>query len=138
MMNELVQYSMSTANDSYQTSLCLQFSPEEIATACVYLACQFAGVEPIEGLDWRTALGDPDIDALFSICVQILDLISEKKASDTEAVKKIRTTLELMRSQAERQQQQQHPKRPPSAEGRKTPPPGSASPGMANKRPRVG
>ncbi|OEU21456.1 cyclin-like protein, partial [Fragilariopsis cylindrus CCMP1102] len=51
MMNELVQYSMSTANDSYQTSLCLQFGPKEIATACVYLACMFSGVEPING-DW--------------------------------------------------------------------------------------
>ncbi|KAL3918850.1 MAG: hypothetical protein SGILL_004048 [Bacillariaceae sp.] len=147
MLNELVQYCMSLANDSYQTSLCLQYSPEEIATACVYLACQFDGVEPIEGLDWRTALGDPDIDTLSSICVQILDLISEKKASDTEAVKKIRKTLELIKSQAERQQQQQQqqqqepapPKRPlPPQEGKSTPPPGSASPGMANKRPRTG
>jgi hypothetical protein len=120
MMNELVQYSMSLANDSYQTSLCLQFTPQEIATACVYLACQFAGVEPVATTtttgvaDFKTTLGDPDLDTLFSICIQILDLISDKKASDMENVKKIRKALELMKSRdgqslTKQQQQQQQP-----------------------------
>jgi hypothetical protein len=142
MMNELMQYSTSATNDSFQTSLCLQFSPDEIATACLYLACQFAGVEPIEGLDWRIALGDPDIESFVSICVQILGLMSEKKASDTEEMKKIKTALELMRSQVERQQQQQRvpmKRPPPTVEGRNTPPPPRPPPaGSPNKRPRHG
>jgi hypothetical protein len=79
MMNELMQYSTSTTNDSFQTFLRLQFSPDEIATACLYLACQFSGVEPIDGLDWRNMLGDPYIESFVSICVQILGLMSEKK-----------------------------------------------------------
>jgi hypothetical protein len=79
MMNELMQYSTSATNDSFQTFLCLQFSPDEIATACLYLACQFSGVEPIDGLDWRNMLGDPYIESFVSICVQILGLMSEKK-----------------------------------------------------------
>jgi len=117
MMNELVQYSMSTANDSYQTSLCLQFGPQEIATACVYLACMFSDVEPVTGTnDWKhtlvaarsstssstTTTNDPDkdidVEALVSLCVQIIDLIAEKKASDTESVRKIRKALGLLKS----------------------------------------
>jgi len=131
MTNELVQYSMSLANDSYQTSLCLQFSPQQIATACVYLACQLSGVEPIDGADWKTTLGNPDIDDLFSISVQILDLISEKKASDTESVKKIRTALELMKTREESSSSA-----PPTPSGRPPPPPPSGSI-PPSKRPRV-
>lgn len=110
MMNELVQYSMSTANDSYQTSLCLQFGPKQIATACVYLACMFSGVEPQNG-DWKQTLLsqsssseswednlDHEVEALVSICVQIIDLIADKKASDSESVRKIRKALELLKS----------------------------------------
>lgn len=147
MMNELVQYSMSLANDSYQTSLCLQFSPQEIATACVYLACQFAGVEPAGDADWKTTLGDPDVDTLFSICVQILDLISDKKASDMESVKKIRAALELMRTRDEQAAAQQSSsqaspsKAPPKSDPGATPPPPPPTPvddGNPTKRPRVG
>lgn len=152
MMNELVQYSMSLANDSYQTSLCLQFSPEEIATACVYLACQFAGVEPVVvtangSADWKTTLGDPDVDVMFSICLQILDLISDKKASDMENVKKIRAALELMRSREEQPSSTTTGggttnSKPPSAAkpdpGATPPPPTPADDGNPNKRPRFG
>jgi len=122
MRNDLVQYSMSLANDSYQTSLCLQFGPKQIATACVYLACMFSGVEPQNG-DWKKTLlsvdgtsdagnnnnnnnndgnnndrVDDEMEALVSICVQIIDLIADKKASDTESVRKIRKALELLKS----------------------------------------
>jgi hypothetical protein len=70
MMNELVQYSMSCANDSMHTSLCLQFLPQLIATACVYLACQFAKVEAING-DWKKILGDPGMDSLVSTTITL-------------------------------------------------------------------
>jgi hypothetical protein len=145
MMQDLVQYSMSLANDSYQTYLCLQFTPGQIATACVFLACQLSGVEPIEGSDWKTVLSDPDVDTLFSISVQVLDLISEKKASDTESVKKIRATLDLMKTREEQlqqqQQQQQHDSssKPAAAGGRSPPPPPPPPPSDStpNKRQRV-
>ncbi len=97
MTNELVQYSMSFANDSMHTSLCLQFSPQQIATACVYLAAQFSKVEPVSG-DWRKILGDPDIESLASICIQAMDLIADRKASDTDTCKKIKARLELLKS----------------------------------------
>mmetsp|Transcript_17822 Transcript_17822/g.37264 ORF Transcript_17822/g.37264 Transcript_17822/m.37264 type:complete len:85 (-) Transcript_17822:123-377(-) len=38
------------------------------------------------------------MEALVSICVQIIDLIADKKASDTESVRKIRKALELLKS----------------------------------------
>ncbi len=136
MMNELVQYSMSTANDSYQTSLCLQFGPKQIATSCVYLACMFSGVEPQNG-DWKKTLlsqssesGDEHLDheveALVSICVQVIDLIADKKASDSESVRKIRKALELLKSRETNAN-------PGSTQTRRPPPP----PGDSNKRQKV-
>lgn len=143
MMNELVQYCMSTANDSYQTSLCLQFGPKQIATACVYLACMLSDVEPQNG-DWKKTLlppssssgptggankhddeEDENMDALVSVCIQIIDLIAEKKASDTESVRKIRKALDLLKSR--------------DSEGNKSPrpPPPPPSGESASKRPRV-
>ena len=140
MLNELMQYSTSATNDSYQTSLCLQFSPDEIATAALYLACQFAGIKPIDGVTWKDALGDPDLDGFVSICVQILDLMSERKASDTEQFNKIKATLELMRAQSERAQQQpggSSPK-PPPPEAKGTPPPPRPDSADPNKRQKTG
>ena len=103
MMQELVQYSMSFANDSMHTSLCLQFPPQLIATSCVYLAGQFAKIEPAipcsspsEG--WFKILGNPDVDNLASTCIQIMDLIADRRASDSDAFKKIRAQLELLKS----------------------------------------
>ena len=121
MMNELVQYSMSFANDSMHTSLCLQFSPQLIATACVFLAGQFSKVEPVSG-DWRKLLGDPDVESLASISIQIMDLIADRKASDTDTFKKIRAQLDLLKSREEA-----------TTGGTQSPPPENP-----NKRPRVG
>jgi cyclin T len=153
MMNELVQYSMSTANDSYQTSLCLQFGPKEIATACVYLACMFSGVEPING-DWKKTLlagGNNsyiDVESLVSVCIQIIDLIADKKASDTESVRKIRKALELLKSREEQAQLAsasanagssgggRSPRPPPPPSGSSGGGPSAAEP-SPNKRPRV-
>lgn len=118
MMNELVQFSMSFANDSMHTSLCLQFSSQLIATACVYLAGQFAKVETQGGSTWAKVLGGPDIESLASICVQILDLIDPRKTGgDLEHFKKIRTQLEVLKSSKGRS----HPEPPPSEPSAKRP-----------------
>ena len=128
MLNELVQYSMSFANDSMHTSLCLQFTPQQIATSCVYLACQFSKVEPVSGSDWRKVLGDPDIDALASISIQVMDLVAQKKASDTDLFKQIRAQLKLLQSREKE-----------TTGGRtKSPIPPPPPSGPSAKRPRVG
>eukprot|EP00537_Pseudo-nitzschia_pungens_P005004 CAMPEP_0172364184 /NCGR_PEP_ID=MMETSP1060-20121228/7370_1 /TAXON_ID=37318 /ORGANISM="Pseudo-nitzschia pungens, Strain cf. cingulata" /LENGTH=386 /DNA_ID=CAMNT_0013087135 /DNA_START=598 /DNA_END=1758 /DNA_ORIENTATION=+ len=167
MTNELVQYSVNIANDSYHTSLCLQFEAKQIATACVYLACMFTGVEPTNG-DWRKTLfmaddggngnvhangdgytqhqhhhPDDELEALVSISVQMIDAIAHKKASDTESVRKIRVALGLLRSGHDgsspvRTSGAGSPRPPPPP-----PPPSASGPGSASgsasphKRPRV-
>lgn len=56
MLNELVQYAMNFANDSMQTSLCLQFEPQTIAMATVFLAANFCKIRPAAGRDWLVIL----------------------------------------------------------------------------------
>eukprot|EP00934_Nitzschia_sp_Nitz4_P007205 Nitzschia sp. Nitz4//scaffold48_size128905//34377//35363//NITZ4_003588-RA/size128905-processed-gene-0.75-mRNA-1//1//CDS//3329552946//7195//frame0 len=115
MMNDLVQYCMSCANDSMHTSLCLQFSPELIATACVYLAAQFSNVEPVAD-GWKKILGDPDIESLASICTQILSLISERKSGDKDTFKKIQSQLDLLKSREDGGVPGRHPPPPPPSD----------------------
>lgn len=112
LMNEMVQNSMSLANDSMHTSLCLQFTPQAIATAVVYLAAQFAKVEPSQSYNaitsreanWPTLLGNPDVETFASICIQIMELISDKNSSKSDQtanqIKKIRAQLELLKSRS--------------------------------------
>lgn len=110
MMNELVQYAMNFANDSMQTSLCLQFEPQKIATATVYLAGKFAKVRPTENRDWLEVLGNPEVESLASIAVQIIELIVERKGSDTDAFKKIRAELEQLRNEENGEREAKKPR----------------------------
>jgi cyclin T len=141
MMNELVQYSMSFANDSMHTSLCLQFSPQLIATSCIYLAGQFAKVEPAipcqtpsEG--WSKILGQPDIDSLASICIQIMELIADRKASETDSFKKIRAQLELLKSRQDSTSNSTSDANASVKQQRTPPPPPAGEP--TAKRPKSG
>lgn len=87
---------MNFANDSMHTSLCLQFDPQHVATACVFLAAQFASVQPTNGVDWLDALGQPDVETLASIAYQILELIAERKGAEESIFTKIRKDLETL------------------------------------------
>lgn len=62
MMNDLVQYSMNFCNDSMHTTLCLQFPPSIIATACIYLSAQFVKVRPVGGKSWLEIFGYPNVE----------------------------------------------------------------------------
>ena len=150
MFNDLVQYSMSTANDSYQSSLCLQYGPRQIATACVFLACMFLGIEPENG-DWKTTLfegssssaqgggperdHDEDLEALVNICAQIGDLLSDKKSSERDAVRKLRTALKHLRNGAGAGAASGRSRSPlpPSPRPPPPPPPPGASPAKRRK-----
>jgi len=101
MLNRMVQYSMNFANDSMQTSLCLQFEPEVIATACVYLAGQFAKVRPTGGASWLEILGHPDVESFACIALQIIELVSDRKGTDEAMFTKIRTDIELLKSKGD-------------------------------------
>lgn len=94
---------MNFANDSMHTSLCLQFNPQQIATATVYLAFQLAKVRPVnDSTDWLDLLDQPDVEALASICLQIIELILEKKGSDEAMFTKLRKDLELLQSEKQK------------------------------------
>jgi len=122
MLNRMVQYSMNFANDSMQTSLCLQFEPQKIATACVYLAGQFARVRPtVPSGSWLEVLGYRDVESLASISLQIIELVAERKATDQKLFDKIRADLEELK------------------EEKASPPPGGSGTGEPNsKRQRTG
>lgn len=102
MLNELVQYSMNFANDSFHTSLCLQFSPQLIAAACVYLAGHFTKVRPANQQGWLSCLGVPEVEAvsLSSACAQIIELIVDRRGSDMQAFAAIRADLEKLKDTA--------------------------------------
>jgi cyclin T len=83
MKNEMTQYGMNFANDSMQTSLCLQFPPTKIAAAMAYLAAQYAKVQPSAGKDWSTLLeATIDVESLASISLQVLELMADRKGGN--------------------------------------------------------
>jgi hypothetical protein len=94
LMNEVVQYAMNFANDSFQTSLCIQFPAELIAKSCVFLGGQFAKTDA----EWPSVLEIADIESFASICVQLLQLVSEKKGGDKAAFRAMRAELEKLRA----------------------------------------
>lgn len=105
LMAELVQKAINFANDSMHTSLCLQFRPESVAHACVYLSGQFVKVRPTEGRPWLDIL-DIDMVDLTSISLQIMDLIADRKGLDKEGFESIEGDLKKMKSLLEHPTQQ--------------------------------
>ena len=89
---------MNFANDSMHTSLCLQFDPQQVATACVYLALQFAEVQPVNNTDYLEILGQPDVETLTSISYQIIELIAERKGAEQSVLTKIREHMEALQN----------------------------------------
>jgi hypothetical protein len=90
---------MNFANDSMHTSLCLQFDPQQIATATVYLAGRFSKVQPVGDVDWLEALGQPDVEALASISLQIFQLIAERKGPEESMFTKINRDLAALKNE---------------------------------------
>jgi hypothetical protein len=81
------------------TCLCLQFDPQQIATACVYLACNFAKTQPSGGKSWLEVMGHPDAETLASVSLQILELIAGRDGSDVATIAKIRKYLDQLKDQ---------------------------------------
>jgi hypothetical protein len=90
---------MNFANDSFQTSLCLQAGPDKIAIACMFLAFQFAATQPTQDKSWLEVLGYPDVELLITICLQIIELIAERKGADEAIVSRIKDALEKMKDE---------------------------------------
>lgn len=95
MVNELVQYAMNFANDSMHTCLCLQYGAKVIAMSCVYLSAKYGKVRPVEGRNWLDVLG-VDYDSLSSICIQIMELIADRRKLDAKIFQAIQSDLKSM------------------------------------------
>lgn len=89
-LQKMVQMAWTFVNDSLCTTLCLQWEPEVIAVALMYLAGKLS---QFEVQDWtgRTAkhlrwwdmfVQDVTMDLLEDICHQVLDLYSQPQTSD--------------------------------------------------------
>eukprot|EP00541_Cyclophora_tenuis_P018776 CAMPEP_0116572264 /NCGR_PEP_ID=MMETSP0397-20121206/18070_1 /TAXON_ID=216820 /ORGANISM="Cyclophora tenuis, Strain ECT3854" /LENGTH=191 /DNA_ID=CAMNT_0004100555 /DNA_START=293 /DNA_END=868 /DNA_ORIENTATION=+ len=122
LMNRLVQDAMCFANDSFQTSLCIQYPSFEIAQACVFLGGQFAKASA----DWTTVLEIGDVENFASICVQLIALVAEKKGGDKAAYQAMRLELERLRRASSK------------APSKKSPPRSPQPPAPDAKRPRTG
>lgn len=96
MMKEMVQNSMNFANDSMHTSICLQFPPETIAHACVYMSGQYCKMRPTGGKKWLDIV-DIRMEELASIVLQIMELVADKKGIDKSAFLPIRADLDKMK-----------------------------------------
>lgn len=99
LVQELAQNAMNFANDSLHTSLCLQFSAQQIAMACVYLSGKYSGVGPIGGKTWLELLDGISVEELTSISVQILELVQPNRrggVDSEQAFKAIRKDLDEM------------------------------------------
>lgn len=97
MMKEMMQAAMNFANDSMQTSLCLQFPAKSVAAGCVYLSGQYCKIRPTGGRSWADVLGSSvDVESLTSISLQIVELIADKKGANPQMFKAIRADLDQM------------------------------------------
>uniref|UniRef100_V9KRC4 Cyclin-K n=1 Tax=Callorhinchus milii TaxID=7868 RepID=V9KRC4_CALMI len=83
-LQKLVQMAWTFVNDSLCTMLCLQWEPEIIAVAVMYLAgrlCKFEiqewSAKPIYRRWWEQFVQDVPVELLEDICHQILDLYSQ-------------------------------------------------------------
>eukprot|EP00741_Cyanophora_paradoxa_P012658 tig00020614_g12229.t1 len=75
---ELAQVAWNFVNDSFRTSLCLQFAPRIIAAAAIYLAAKFLRInlqngQNSQGPPWWQMF-DAKMDEMKNISNQILDL----------------------------------------------------------------
>mmetsp|Transcript_34220 Transcript_34220/g.78921 ORF Transcript_34220/g.78921 Transcript_34220/m.78921 type:complete len:152 (-) Transcript_34220:959-1414(-) len=129
LMNKLVQYAMNFANDSFHTSLCVQYPSSRIAQACVFLAGQFAKAKA----DWATVLDVSDVESFASICVQLVELVSEKKGGDKTAFQEMRIEIERVR----RAVNSRNAAKAASA-SKKSPPRSPPPPAPDSKRQRIG
>eukprot|EP00039_Didymoeca_costata_P003383 m.67288 g.67288 ORF g.67288 m.67288 type:complete len:265 (-) comp11876_c0_seq1:158-952(-) len=86
--NELVQKAFQLIDDSYKTTVCVEFSPDVIALAMLNLASKFPGqfnLEPLsakEGKPWWSTFIERNVEEEINyICNRVLDIYEKKKNS---------------------------------------------------------
>uniref|UniRef100_A0A1B6KZM9 Cyclin-K n=1 Tax=Graphocephala atropunctata TaxID=36148 RepID=A0A1B6KZM9_9HEMI len=84
-LHKMVQMAWTFVNDSLCTTLCLQWEPEVIAVALMYLAGKLSKFEVVDWIGrhskhlrwWDMFVEDITMDLLEDICHQVLDLYSQ-------------------------------------------------------------
>uniref|UniRef100_A0A1B6GSV6 Cyclin-K n=1 Tax=Cuerna arida TaxID=1464854 RepID=A0A1B6GSV6_9HEMI len=84
-LHKMVQMAWTFVNDSLCTTLCLQWEPEVIAVALMYLAGKLSKFEVVDWVGrhskhlrwWDMFVEDITMDLLEDICHQVLDLYSQ-------------------------------------------------------------
>ncbi|KAJ7406625.1 hypothetical protein WISP_133057 [Willisornis vidua] len=129
-IQKLVQMAWTFVNDSLCTTLSLQWEPEIIAVAVMYLAgrlCKFEIQEwtskPMYRRWWEQFVQDVPVDVLEDICHQILDLYSQGKQQmphhtphqlqqppSLQSTPQAPTVQQSQQSQSSEQSQTQQPK----------------------------
>lgn len=92
-LQKMVQMAWNFVNDSLSTTVCLQWEPEIIAVALIYLASKLSkftvtdwvGRKPEQGKWWDMFVQDVTMDILEDICHQVLDLYQQPNESSTES-----------------------------------------------------
>ncbi|ERL88296.1 cyclin-K-like [Dendroctonus ponderosae] len=88
-LQKMVQMAWTFVNDSLCTTLCLQWEPEIIAVALMYLAGKLSKFEVMDWVGrsakhlrwWDMFVEDVTMDLLEDICHQVLDLYSQPAAA---------------------------------------------------------
>ena len=118
----MVQMAWTFINDSYCTTLCLQWEPEIIAIALMYLTSKLSKLEITDWIDkattteqqqhqqnwWDQFVQDLGLDILEDICHQMLDLNATQQAQ------------QQAQQQMQQQQQQQQQNTPTKQASGKT------------------
>ena len=101
--DDLMQTTLNLVNDSYRTDLCLQYRPDLIAHAAIYLATLHLDVKPEVKQtsrthvqpNWIDLIETPaDEDTLRDICNQLLDVMDRAAAGRSDG----RTDYKLTRA----------------------------------------
>lgn len=88
-LQKMVQMAWTFVNDSLCTTLCLQWEPEVIAVALMYLAGKLSKFEVVDWQGrtpkhlrwWDVFVEDVTMDLLEDICHQVLDLYSQPQGN---------------------------------------------------------
>jgi cyclin K len=100
-IRNMVQMAWTFINDSFSTTLCLQWEPEIIAIALMFLTSKLSKLEITDWLSrkenikqnwWDQFVEGLGIDILEDICHQILDLYTTQQQQQQQSVQKASTT----------------------------------------------
>ncbi|KAM7354271.1 cyclin K [Cochliomyia hominivorax] len=92
-LQKMVQMAWNFVNDSLSTVVCLQWEPEIIAVALIYLASKLSkftvvdwvGRQPHHTRWWDMFVSDVTMDILEDICHQVLDLYQTNSKDNSES-----------------------------------------------------